>query len=555
MRKVILFAAALLLSATMVSADPGRCANGQCSKGNPATGTDYYFPGVDIQRLSAEDAPQTCFWKYWTPGGPFHYSSTFPQGSGNTAEMWASYWPAKFKVPAGSTLVMKGEFPYARYTSLELYSGPTPLGGIAGFRYEPDPGSTNTMMLGAKRRDPKRSYTLYLVDEEKPAVPAANTLYMKAGASSSPQSAFSPSELRFRVYFADRGRDVTGDVGLPRLAELRLADGTVLERESDICGRINMNTTEHDQVDASLPVASWDALVAAAPDPTRAPAQDTPLWERFFNPPYSYFSLYLLPGGEALRNLFPAGGAGGGGGSFTGTLANTYLASFLSHETVDREIAVTYVRVPNTPQTYDGPSILQSPGPLQAQYWSLCSNVPPHGNPLTPEGFPSGTRVGMCHNDETVVLDSQRWTRLVHSQPDKRPWNATNKCGWSWLNSGPGDNLGRPIVTLASRPALDAEPDFNQSSSNVVQPGTETQVMGDYLPTTHYMSKAEFEAMGCQTDGFVQPAGRPDLPAPVWGTEQTIKPVYPEVRCEPDTYFPPNVFGVLQVLSQCPKAN
>ncbi|MGA1770493.1 MAG: hypothetical protein ACO4CP_11915, partial [Steroidobacteraceae bacterium] len=239
LRMLFVLAASLLVSDMSVAADKGLCFDGNCTKGRPVTGTAYYFPGVDIDRLSAKDAPQTCFWKYWTPGGPFHYSRTFPQGSGNTAEMWASYWPAKFKIPAGSTLVIKGRFPYARYTSLELYSGPVPLGGIAGFRYEADPGSTNTMRLGANRRDPNRDYTLYLVDEERPPVPAPNTLYLKAAAGSSPQSAFSPSELRLRVYFADRGRDVPGGVGLPRLAELRLADGTILRKESDICGRIN----------------------------------------------------------------------------------------------------------------------------------------------------------------------------------------------------------------------------------------------------------------------------------------------------------------------------
>ena len=72
--------------------------------------------------------------------------------------------------------------------------------------------------------------------------------------------------------------------------------------------------------------------------------------------------------------------------------------------------------------------------------------------------------------------------------------------------------------------------------------------MGPYLPVTKYMSVAEFEAMGCDNNDFAQPAGRPDLPAPVWGTEQTIKPVYQRSQLEPGSEVPAKFFGILKLL-------
>jgi hypothetical protein len=156
----------------------------------------------------------------------------------------------------------------------------------------------------------------------------------------------------------------------------------------------------------------------------------------------------------------------------------------------------------------------------------------------------------MCHNDETVVLNRARQTRIVHSQVASRPNNATNECGWSWLNSGPGDALGRPVVQVILRPGLAGEKSFLENSVNVKIPGTEAEVMGDYLPVTEYMSRAEFEAMGCNPEGFAQPAGRPDLPAPVWGTEQTIKPAYPVIGLPDDVEVPANVFGILKLIKQ-----
>jgi len=517
--------------------------------GPQATGTDYYFPGVYIAGLEESDIPQSCFWKAWYAGNYFAYSETVPTGSGNNPETWVSYSPAKFKLPAGATLVMTGEFAHNRYSGIDTYSGPVPVDAISFTDVVPDPGSTNPYLPGANRHARHRSYTLKLVEEIKPGSPAPNTLYLRPATSLS-LSDFKP-ELRIRSYFPDRGQDILGGVAYPTLAYLELADGSVITGEQNICRRINTSSTEGDLTETAIPIEIYQGLIAAAPNPSRAPAQEVPLWERFFTVPYSLFGLFLLPGGEAARAQIPVPTPdGGGGGSLAGTVANAYVGTFLSHETAEREIAVTYVKVSNTPRTFDDPRSVEAPAPLQAQYWSMCSNVDVAGNGLTPEGFPTGARQGMCHNDETVVLNAQRFTRIAHSQSDNRPWNATNECGWSWLNGGPGDNLGRPVTQLLMRPALAGEESFAENSSNVLYPGTEAEVMGDYLPTTIYMSRAEFEAQGCHDDGYIQPDGRPDLPAPIWGTENTIKPGYPALQVPADAVVPDSVFGILQFLGK-----
>ncbi|MCG9728302.1 hypothetical protein L1D44_00305 [Shewanella sp. Isolate13] len=40
--------------------------------------------------------------------------------------------------------------------------------------------------------------------------------------------------------------------------------------------------------------------------------------------------------------------------------------------------------------------------------------------------------------------------------------------------------------------------DFAEAIQNTSVPGDEYAIMGEYLPTTEYMSQADFEALGCE---------------------------------------------------------
>jgi hypothetical protein len=508
-----------------------------------ATGTDYYFPGKDIGALEEGSIPNSCFFKAWYAGSYMAHSDKVIQGSGNNPDSWVGYWPAKFKLPVGSTLILKGRYPNARYQSVDTYAGPIPVDAIASFQIEPDEGSTNPMKVGSDRTVDNREWTLKMVPGLKPAKPAKNTLYLQPENVKDPKDLI--AELRYRVYFPDRGRDVLGDVPLPWLHELQLADGTVVKGEENICAKVNMNLSMGAMTETSFDTRIWKNLVKLAPNPARAPAQDTPNWERMFTIPYSILGQFLLPDGKAKRAEIPLPKpTKGGGGGLTGTQANSYVFTYLSHETPEREVAVTKLKVANTPKTFMGGKTTEvSGGPIQAQYWSFCSNVDLAGLPIDGKdrSVPSGTRQSTCHNDETVVLNKDRFTRIVVTPADKRPKNATNACGWSWMAAGEPDLLGRPITTLVLRPGLNGEEGFTQNSSNILKPGTEAEVMGDYMPKTEYMSVEDFEALGCNKDGFEQQDGHPDLPSVLWGTNQNLKPhlspyVIPTGQPVPETF-------------------
>jgi hypothetical protein len=69
------------------------------------------------------------------------------------------------------------------------------------------------------------------------------------------------------------------------------------------------------------------------------------------------------------------------------------------------------------------------------------------------------------------------------------------------LDWGKGDWLARPdLATLIMRNQL-SDPSFLQGIDKVLSPETETQVMGEYYPTSRYLTPAQFEARGCPGTG------------------------------------------------------
>jgi hypothetical protein len=104
-----------------------------------------------------------------------------------------------------------------------------------------------------------------------------------------------------------------------------------------------------------------------------------------------------------------------------------------------------------------------------------------------------------CLYDEQIPLRSKRRYVIVVAHDSLRPKNARKKCGVAWLPADPaGDGVGRPDVgTLASRNVIPSA-SFHRSSWDVDRPGIAAQVMGPYYPTGTYMSKAQFEQLGCK---------------------------------------------------------
>ena len=75
----------------------------------------------------------------------------------NFPEESATYWLARFRLPPGGRLMLRGRYAYARYQSINAYSDGAPTDALADFEIGPDPGSANPFLTGALRNRRARS--------------------------------------------------------------------------------------------------------------------------------------------------------------------------------------------------------------------------------------------------------------------------------------------------------------------------------------------------------------------------------------------------------------
>src|SRR3954454_22718490 len=156
---------------------------------------------------AADHALATCFWE-----GPISTRQPTTRGfdgrNFNFPEESATYWMARFHLPAGAHLELQGRYPHGRYLSVNAYSDGNPTDALSDTAIAPNPGATNPFVAGNRRDRKRRGWTLTVLDEPVPAQRAANTVYAQPASGQ-------PVELFLRVYEPDRGRDLTGGVGLP----------------------------------------------------------------------------------------------------------------------------------------------------------------------------------------------------------------------------------------------------------------------------------------------------------------------------------------------------
>jgi hypothetical protein len=100
--------------------------------------------------------------------------------------------------------------------------------------------------------------------------------------------------------------------------------------------------------------------------------------------------------------------------------------------------------------------------------------------------------------DRQVPIDRKRRYTIVVSKRADRPANARPRCGVGWLDWGErGDGVGDPDYGLLLLRNMLVSPRFAEAIQNVERAGTEPDVMGEYLPTATYATRAEFESQGC----------------------------------------------------------
>ena len=403
----------------------------------------------------------------------------------------STYFLSRFSLPAGSTLILRGRFPYARFFQFALYKFErdtfVAIGeSLRGAEIEPDSGSGNPFRIRAERLAAHRNYTIRILAEEPPknvARRAKNTLYVGRDGSD--------LEGVIRIYLADQDRDGAGwgppdasfaEPGFPTY-EAILADGKKLTAEQAIKQFAKPFTGATKQ---PMTAEQWVKLVQSKDnDPTlnpeTAPARNSAQWEKFWTNSYTLVGVFKSPT-ERAKIRFEGAMEGGGEGP--------YLVTYLS-----RKFGPVYVlrgKMPTFPNTYagkDGKGLATMPD-AQTQYWSVVSC----------EAVPSGQVVDGL-TDFQVPLDADRNYTIVVSRPDDRPKNATlkNEVAWmKWSPRGEGldDPRNRPDYGMLIMRMMANNPSWNERPDNITKPGTEAAVMGPYFPTGYYTTKAEFEAKG-----------------------------------------------------------
>ena len=403
--------------------------------------------------LGASDADRACAWLI---------EPSYDRANILFPEVTTTYLVAILPVPAGDSIEITGEYPHARYMSLQTYGGLLQSTSVQrDTDIDPDEGSQNPFIRGARRTGRHRSYTVRLVEGREPAGgPAPNTLYNTNAAGQTGRS------LAYRIYLPDRGSGRYGGVKPPTLTRVA-ADGTRSPVPS--CPDVVPDTS-----------AVWRALSDVGLDVLPLPpagllAKRKTVWHRFVNAPTSItlgvleneiFPDALVQAAASLAVLLPAG--------FGENADNKYVAGSLSHEF--GKVALVSAKLPRTPRTLDGQRRM---GGGQMRFWSLCTGW------LT-------TQTHGCLVDEDIRPDEDGRFQIVISTKASRPPSATVDCGFGWLVWGPS-----PKVTAIMRNMLPKD-SFEHSVQRAAV-GQEKEAMGPYYPRVKYFATPEAfeEKHGC----------------------------------------------------------
>ena len=336
----------------------------------------------------------------------------------NFPEESATYWLARFRLPAGARLRLRGRYSHSRYQSINAYSEGEPTDALADVLTGPDPGSVNPFVAGQRRDRNRRAYTVTVLDQDRPStLRAPNTLYARSGSGGA-------IELFYRVYEPDRGLDLDGGTGLPEPELVRAGGGVA--RGGAACAEVNDPDRSIPQQTIAAPL--WQAgRNAPGCDGSTNPAYDPVRWERFFNIDYAQQAVVLdcTELGRTQRLSSPPQERGG----FYSNRDNAYIFAHLSRK-FGRVLTVRG-RLPTVPRTSNGQRRMAA---SQLRFWSLCTGE----SRVT-------VRTPDCVADRELPVDAARRFTVVVSQRRDRPANATERCGVSWIDWGDrGDGAGDP---------------------------------------------------------------------------------------------------------------
>lgn len=412
------------------------------------------------------------------------------------------YYYTRMQLPAGATVTLHGQFPHSRFFSLTSYvtrgteSG-LPATSIYDSQINPDPGSVNPYRPGEDRRAKNRSYTITVSGQTTPAEPAPNTLYV---GQESKTGETQQVEMIMRIYRPDKNLEANAGVPLPS-PTVNLEGGQPITEEAVACSAVSdlsgIANLPIEKIAAPTPAAYVHLRdLAPAPHPAVNPVD----WERFRNLQYLE-KPFFAGGGEPYEKLIGTLPTAVTSGLYA-TPANAYLIAYadrtIGPNTEGHNILVIHAKMPTHPETYDNTKINNQTAETQVRYWSICTA----GGLEKPAVLKTNSA---CLFDQEVPTNSNSEYTVVVSLPEDRPKNARNGCGVAWLNWGTGGDDLEGEYAADNRPSLDtllmrnqlSNPTFANSIEKVTAPGTETEVMGAYYPTSTYMTAQEFESRKC----------------------------------------------------------
>jgi hypothetical protein len=445
----------------------------------------------------------------------------------------ATYLKLIFIAPLGAKLLVGGDFPHARFMDYEILTPVDPDHPVTGQMgicevpivdadIEPDPGHVNPFRVGADRTAKNRHY--HVTFELK----AGNAVTLNPRSMIAPQyrgpgntrvggpfvftgpigrNVLVPSLLWLRYYGLDKDAEPYGGVDWPK-ATLQLSTG---ERFWITC-------------DKSLAVKLQTDPVPRVKTP---PLEPYP----FIGPSLGWFKMFGIvnvtaesrayyksrPWGQddpvtskarlrqMLRAIFNQGPDAPPPGNYANAATECNYNAYLTRPMnlgADKVIVLTG-KLPVFPKTRNGEPVMQ---PGEVRYFSFTHQL--GANAQYNKGY-YGTPYGSLMDDEIVINDDRDYV-IVFSRKEDRPANAKAEYGVTWQDWGTAANQTFVVRWMSVMPewylpkysfhennapwnkAGWAQENFDKSLFMENRRG----FMGPYHPLIHYMTQAEFEAIG-----------------------------------------------------------
>jgi len=432
--------------------------------------------------------------------------------------------------PLDSQLLVDGDFPHAREMSFHIIRPFDPrfpgTGNIGVMEVPlidvdiiPDEGHTNPFLTNADRNAVQRHY--HVTFELKPGDPTdlnpvLDDVHYRAPGNvrvGGPfiatglygDGAIIPSTLWLRYYAPDHGTGPFAGVTLPRaLYRLETGETFWLMPDDSLARERQMMLAEGVETQPVEPVGffgsdyGWLKMFG--------------IWEifaestgRFFVDRFSVIPPALIKREirsdlDCFFNQAPDNPSPGNiPHSATDCPYNNYL---IRHFWLgdDKVYAITG-RMPTTPETRNGEMVMQA---AEARYWSIC-----HAGSGKNGQYQNA--VYGCLMDDEVTVDSNHDYIIVWSRGNERPANARPECGVTWQDFGPESVQSANLRWMSVYPDhfMDA---YNPHDSNVpwntgawmqtdydhtLVGQNQAGAMGPYHPVIHYLTREEFEALGC----------------------------------------------------------